>query len=136
MSGNIRDKEKHWVCSSAELEKDGRRIVEIGGIEIGLFLVNGHVIAWRNLCPHAAAPVCEGRVCGTRLDSDVYEYIYGRDREILRCPWHGWEFQLTTGEHLGQSGLKLRGYEAGIEDGRVYVMASSHHQRRGADTSE
>ncbi|MGO4494876.1 amidohydrolase family protein [Paenibacillus sp. 2RAB27] len=51
----------------SEYIKDHIRLVK--GIEIGVFLVNGSYYAWRNMCPHVAAPVCEGVVCGTRLPS-------------------------------------------------------------------
>ncbi|MBD2847862.1 Rieske (2Fe-2S) protein [Paenibacillus sp. IB182496] len=113
-------KTRHDVASLEELREKGRLIVQVGKAEIGLFEVDGEVRAWRNLCPHAFAPVCEGRVCGTRLASNVYEYVYGRDQEILRCPWHGWEFDLKTGQHLAGE-QKLRGYKAEVEEGRVYI---------------
>ncbi|SDE19267.1 Ferredoxin subunit of nitrite reductase or a ring-hydroxylating dioxygenase [Paenibacillus sp. UNCCL117] len=114
-------KERYTVAAASELEEQGRKIVEVNGIELGVFYVNGVYKAWRNICPHGAAPVCVGRVCGTRLPSMVYEYKYGRDQEILRCPWHGWEFDLLTGVHLADETVKLRGYEVEVEDGQVYV---------------
>ena len=112
---------RHAVATVGELEAKGKLIVQVKGIEIGLFSVKGKLYAWRNLCPHAAAPVCEGIVCGTRLESNVYEYIYGREDEILRCPWHGWEFDLTTGRHLVDDAVRLRGYEVAAEDGQIYI---------------
>lgn len=110
------------VATVEELQERKRLVVEAKGIKIGVFWVKGRYYAYRNLCPHAAAPVCEGPVCGTRLPSNVYEYIQGRDDEILRCPWHGWEFDLETGKHLAGESLKLRGYETAVEDGWVYVV--------------
>ncbi|MFD2615441.1 Rieske (2Fe-2S) protein [Paenibacillus gansuensis] len=116
-------KTKYAAASLQELQELGRKIIVINGIEIGLFLVNGSCYAWRNLCPHAAAPVCEGVVCGTRLPSLVYEYEYGRDQEIVRCPWHGWEFDLTDGSHLADTGgVRLRGYKVEVEEDIVYVL--------------
>lgn len=116
------EKRKVLACTVEELRRQGRKIVEANGMEIGLFLVDGAVYAWRNVCPHAAAPVCEGVVCGTRLPSMVYEYRYGMDQEVLRCPWHGWEFDLKTGEHLAGERAKLRGYPVACEEGRIYVL--------------
>ena len=94
----------------------------VNGMEVGIFKLDQDYYAWRNICPHAYAPVCEGVVCGTQLPSNVYEYVYGRDREILRCPWHGWEFDLRTGEHLASEDTKLRGYEVEVEDEQVFVL--------------
>lgn len=110
------------VATMSELQEFGRKIVQVKQIEVGLFLVNGQVYAWRNICPHGAAPVCEGVVCGTRLPSLVYEYEYGKDREIVRCPWHGWEFDLKTGKHLVDERTALRGYEIKIEGDDVYIL--------------
>jgi nitrite reductase (NADH) small subunit len=113
-------KVKYPVAQAADFK--GKEIVTVKGMEIGIYEVAGKYYAWRNVCPHAAAPVCEGKVTGTRLPSDVYEYICGRDQEILRCPWHGWEFDLLTGKHLADEKVKLRGFEVVVEDGEICVL--------------
>jgi nitrite reductase/ring-hydroxylating ferredoxin subunit len=82
--------------------------VTAGRIELGVFNVGGEVRAYRNACPHAGAPVCTGRISGTAQPSKVYEYIYGSEGCILRCPWHGWEFDLRTGEHLVDPEVRLK----------------------------
>ena len=99
----------------------GALTVAVGGVEVGLYRVGERIVAWRNVCPHGAAPVCRGTVDGTRLKSAVYEYRYGRDQEILQCPWHGWEFDLVTGEHLADgSAARLRRHPIAVVDGVVY----------------
>ncbi len=114
---------KHFACRKDELEAGGgRAIVSVKGMEIGVFLVDGEVYAWRNVCPHAAAPICQGNVTGTRLPSAVYEYEYGCHGRIVRCPWHGWEFDLTTGKHLADESVALRGFPAAVEGNDVYVL--------------
>ena len=70
----------------------------VAGREIGLFDVGGELRAVLNVCPHAGAPICLGRVRGTTLPSAPGEFRWGREGEILACPWHGWEFSLLTGE--------------------------------------
>lgn len=95
--------------------------LRVGGTPIGLFRLEDRVVAWRDVCPHQAAPVCRGTVTGTRLPSTVSQYQYGRDQEILRCPWHGWEFDLVTGEHLAQgSGARLRPHPIEVREGAVF----------------
>ena len=113
---------RYRVCAASDIPEGGKKIVSVEGIEIGIFRVRGNLYGWRNICPHAHAPVCEGVICGTRLPSPVYEYEYGRDREILRCPWHGWEFDLLTGQHLAEKdGVRLKGYKVVAEGEDVYV---------------
>jgi len=113
------------VASADELPETGGLIVEVDGVEIGIFRVGRELVAWRNVCPHMAAPVCRGSVAGTTLPSRVYEYEYGREGEILQCPWHGWEFDLLTGRHLVDgSRARLRRYPVELEDDGVYVVMS------------
>jgi nitrite reductase (NADH) small subunit len=123
---------RHAVAQAGELPPGARKLVRVGGIEIGLFHVGGAVRAYRNACPHAGAPVCTGRVSGTSMPSQVYEYIYGMEGCVLRCPWHGWEFDLRTGEHIvdPQTRLKsvpvesenLDGFPLEESGGTLYVL--------------
>lgn len=95
--------------------------LRVGDIPVGLFRVGEEIVAWRNVCPHAAAPVCRGIVRGTMLTSKVYEYKYGRDQEVVQCPWHGWEFDLVDGKHLAEgSSVRLRNYPIRVADGLIY----------------
>lgn len=111
----VREKQRHAVAKVAEMPVGARKIVKVPAfgkeVEIGLFNVNGKLVAYRNVCPHAGAPVCQGKVCGTTAPSKVGEFLLVRPGEIVRCPWHGWEFDLLTGEHLVDEKMKLRGYE-------------------------
>ncbi len=113
---------RHRAGTLEEIRSKGKLIVDIGGTEIGIFLVGDQCYAYRNLCPHQAAPVCEGIVCGTTMPSDVYVYEYGRDQEVVRCPWHGWEFHLRTGVHLANQNLKLKNYPVEVENETIYVQ--------------
>lgn len=95
--------------------------LRVGNTPVGLFRVGEEIVAWRNVCPHAAAPVCRGVVGGTLLTSKVYEYKYGRHQEVVQCPWHGWEFDLVDGKHLAEGSLvRLRSYPIRVSDGLIY----------------
>lgn len=98
------------VARADEIPEGGRKIVTVNGMELGIFRVRGEFYAYRNVCPHAGAPVCAGKICGTTLAGAVGEYTLAREGEILRCPWHGWEFDLLTGRHLVDEKMKLRSY--------------------------
>ena len=126
---------RHPVAQAGEIPPGGRKLVTVGRIQVGVFNVAGEFKAYRNACPHAGAPVCVGRISGTSQPSRVYEYIYGSEGCILRCPWHGWEFDLRTGEHLVDPETRLKAVPveaAGSErldsfpvdqaDGTLYVL--------------
>lgn len=96
-------------------------IVDVRGMSIGLFRVGEGVAAVLNICPHELAPVCRGDVRGTTLPSAPGEYRWGRDGEILACPWHQWEFDLLTGVSLTDPKVRLRTFPAEIVDGEVFL---------------
>ena len=105
----------HPVAKVGEIPPGGRKPVTIGKIQFGVFNVDGRFFAYRNICPHAGAPVCVGKISGTTLPSPVYPYDYGHEGCILRCPWHGWEFDLRTGEHLVDPATKLKRIDVEIQ---------------------
>lgn len=93
--------ERHVVCPASELPPGSRRIVEVAGRSIGVFNVHGSYCAIRNACPHQSAPLCLGSISGTSPPADrVDQREWHRDGEIIRCPWHGWEFDLLTGQSV------------------------------------
>jgi len=107
---------RHVVCPVADLPPGGRTIVEVGGRSIGIFNVKGSYHALLNRCPHKAAPLCRGEVADLVLGSAPYEYVVEREGEILRCPWHGWEFDITTGRsHFNPHRVRVRSYEVTVE---------------------
>lgn len=90
----------HRICRVSELPPGERKIVELNGKSIGVFNVGGSFHALRNICPHQFAPLCEGKITGYAPPSAVGEYTWASPGAILRCPWHGWEFDITTGRSI------------------------------------
>lgn len=113
-------KQRHPVAAVAEIPPGERKIVEINGRTIGVFNVHGSFVAVLNLCPHENAPVCLGRLTGTTLPSAPGEFNWGREGEILACPWHGWEFDLMTGACLADR-RKLHRYPVSVEEDTIYL---------------
>lgn len=99
-----------------------------GRAGIGVFNVNGQYYALRNLCPHKLGPLCVGRVSGRPVAAAPPSSYLGEpeivmDGEVLRCPWHLWEFDLTTGQCLVDPQMRVKMYPVAIEDGQVVVYA-------------
>lgn len=93
--------QRHSVARVDEIPPGERKIVEINGRSIGVFNVNGRFFAVRNSCPHQGGPLCLGRTIGLASgDAPGRPVTYEREGEILRCPWHGWEFDLETGRSV------------------------------------
>ena len=109
-------RERGYVKTAAGLAADvlpGRAtIVDIHGVEVGLFRVGDSLYAVRNYCPHRGAPVCLGQLSGTMLPSEAGEFRLGLEGRVLHCPWHHWEYDVTTGRSVfGVSRSRLVTYE-------------------------
>lgn len=116
---------EHVVAHVDDLTDGDRITVQLEGREISVFNVDGEYYAYTNWCPHQSGPVCEGMVSGT-WDATVDDQSraitreWGREGEILNCPWHGWEFDIRTGESLAQN-LKLISHDISVRDDEVVV---------------
>jgi 3-phenylpropionate/trans-cinnamate dioxygenase ferredoxin subunit len=88
---------RHVLCPAAEIPPGENRVFDVGGREIGVYNVDGEFLALRNRCPHQGGPLCEGVAVGALTSGGPGEYIYERPGEVIRCPWHAWEFDLRTG---------------------------------------
>jgi nitrite reductase/ring-hydroxylating ferredoxin subunit len=112
----------HPVGDVATLEREGRVVARVGGREIGVVRgSDGELYALRNRCPHHGAPLCLGTPA-ERVAGRPGRYA-ATGRAVLRCPWHGWEFDLDTGRCIDEPSLRAARYEVRVEDGRVLVQA-------------
>jgi 3-phenylpropionate/trans-cinnamate dioxygenase ferredoxin subunit len=106
---------QYVVGTTDEIKPGERKIVEIDGRSIGVFNVHGQYYAVRNQCPHAGARLCEGVLSGLVTASIPGEYRYLRSGEVLRCPWHGWEFDLKTGQSwIDPAHTRVRSYRTAV----------------------
>jgi 3-phenylpropionate/trans-cinnamate dioxygenase ferredoxin subunit len=108
--------ERCVVARLSDFPAGSRKIVSVGGRSIGVFNIRGRFYALRNRCPHQGAPLCLGRIKGTTLARTPYEYVYGRDDEIIQCPWHGWEFEIETGRtYFNPHRMRVKTYDVTVE---------------------
>lgn len=105
----------------SDLEQEGRLIARVGAREIGVVDAGGGLHALRNRCPHHGGPLCLGTLRNREAGAPGRYQPSGRT--VLRCPWHGWEFDLETGVCVDEPTLRAAVYETRIEDGRVLVRA-------------
>ncbi|MEM7347646.1 MAG: Rieske 2Fe-2S domain-containing protein [Chloroflexota bacterium] len=107
---------KHIVATVEEIPVGSHKIVEIKGRSIGVFNVNGEFFALLNRCPHAGGALCEGTVTGLRQAETPGNYSYQRQGEIVRCPWHGWEFDIKTGQSwFDPAKVRVKPYPVTVE---------------------
>jgi 3-phenylpropionate/trans-cinnamate dioxygenase ferredoxin subunit len=115
-------KEKHVVASVTEIPAGGRKLVEVKGREIVLFNLKGEFFAVSNKCPHQGGPLSKGRQTGFVQSSKPGEYTYTRQGEVIRCPWHSWEYDIRTGKSwCDPRRIMARKFEVKVEAGAALV---------------
>ena len=108
--------ERHTVGKVSEIPPSSRKVVQVAGRSIGIFNVDGQFYAVRNSCPHQGGPLCLGPTMGLVTSDRPGDFNYEREGEILRCPWHGWEFDLATGRSVfDPTRTRVRSYQIEVE---------------------
>ena len=111
------------VADESTVQEGPARIVLVEGKEIGLIRWRERVYAVRNFCGHAGAPIAQGRVFpGVTCSAPGERPEITPDAPELRCPWHHWGFDLSTGACTSPVRRpRLKVYPVEIHDGRISI---------------
>jgi len=113
---------KHVVAAAAEIPPGGRKLVEVNGRAVVIFNLAGEFFALNNRCPHRGGSLCHGKITGLVQSSEPGEYRYTRRGEIIRCPWHSWEFDIRTGQSwCDPAKVRARRYAVTVEAGATLI---------------
>jgi nitrite reductase/ring-hydroxylating ferredoxin subunit len=114
---------KYAVARTSEISDGERKLFTIAGRPVVVFNVKGDYFAMLNRCPHQGASLCAGHLTGFVSSNGPGEYVFDRLGEIIRCPWHGWEFDVRTGQSwFDPVHTKVRTYKAGTSSGNELVQ--------------
>jgi len=121
------DMAEWFVAKASEFADGDRRIVNAGRREIGVFHNSGAYYAYSNTCLHQGGPACEGMMINNVVDvfaaDRTYQgQTYGDEMHFV-CPWHGYEYDIKTGECVGDRKLKLRKFEVVKRGEDIFVVA-------------
>jgi nitrite reductase/ring-hydroxylating ferredoxin subunit len=113
---------RHVVAKVDEVAPGIGKLVTVKGREIGIFNVKGAFYALANRCPHKGGSLCMGQISGLVLSDGPGKYRFRRKGEFLRCPWHGWEFEIATGQsYCDPQSLRVRQFNVVVEPGEEVV---------------
>jgi 3-phenylpropionate/trans-cinnamate dioxygenase ferredoxin subunit len=108
------------VAKVSEFRPGERRIVQVGKRSIGVFRVGENFYALNNYCPHQGGPLCLGRTAPTATSGGPGQFSLSEDDLFLACPWHGWEYDITTGQsYLGPGETPVRSYGVSVRQGEA-----------------
>ena len=91
--------ERIQVSHVSEIPPGTSREVVVRGRVVAIFNVDGEFHALDGVCPHAGGPLGEGALNGN----------------IVTCPWHGWQFDVTSGQHCLNPNLVHASFPTSIE---------------------
>lgn len=112
---------RYLAGSVSEITPGTKKIVQAGGRSIGVYNINGEYYAIRNVCPHQGAGLCEGITTSFVTSDFPGEYHFEREGEIVRCPWHFWEFDIKTGQMVVDPSMRTKTYDVSVEKYDVVV---------------
>jgi len=93
------------VSMVGEIPVNQGKVVEGGGKSIALFNVKGQFYAISNTCPHRGGPLGEGDLEGT----------------VVTCPWHAWEFDVTTGVSPANPAACVKKFNCKVEGDDIFI---------------
>lgn len=93
------------VASTGDIPEGEGRCFEVNDQQVAVFNVDGTFYALDNVCPHQGGPLGEGEL----------------DGNMVTCPWHAWDFDVTTGENGEDPDEKQDTYEVKVDGDDVLV---------------
>jgi len=113
---------KHVVAPVDEIPPGTRKLVEVGGRAVVVFNLAGEFYALNNRCPHRGGSLFQGIQTGLVESREPGEYCYSRRGEMVKCPWHGWEFDIRTGQSwCDPTRVRVRQYQVAVTPGAELV---------------
>jgi len=114
------------IGAVAEFSDPGRKIVGFDRFEVAVFKLDGEFFAYLNQCPHMGGPACQGKMLAKveeviADDKTSKGMAFSKTRMHVVCPWHGFEFDIRTGQHPGNPRARLRKMDVRVADGDVLV---------------
>jgi len=96
---------QHRACSVDDVPPGTGKELVVGGKIVALYHVDDQFYALDGICPHAGGPLGKGMLRKT----------------IVTCPWHGWQFDVTTGRHCLTAHIQAKKYSTTIEGNDVFI---------------
>lgn len=119
MTASAKSAAKRYVVAKVpDVQPGTSKLVIAGGRRIALFNVGGAFFALADKCPHESGPLCKGRIVGLSASDLPGQYRLERPGEFVKCPWHGWEFEIRTGQsYCDPQNTRVRSFDAKVAPG-------------------
>lgn len=98
-----------WIkVSAADIPEGTSKQVDLEaqGISLAVCNMEGKFHVIDGMCPHVGGPLGEGEL----------------DGNLLSCPWHGWQFDITNGACAVRPGTKQTIYPTKVEGSDIFIQ--------------
>ncbi|HWJ73927.1 MAG TPA: Rieske (2Fe-2S) protein [Kaistia sp.] len=110
---------RYVVCKIEDFPASGRMLVEVNRRPVVIFRLGQEWFGLLNTCPHQGGSLFNGYQAGLAESDRPADYRYSRQGEIIRCPWHGWEFDIRTGRsRCRPDAVKVAQFALAVAGGR------------------
>ena len=93
------------VAKTSDIPAGSGKVIEAAGKTLAVFNYEGTFYAIDNTCLHSGGPLGEGSLSGT----------------TVTCPWHGWEYDVTSGSCTQDESVKVLSFPTKLEGDDVLV---------------
>ena len=121
------------VGKVSDFRNGDRKIIDVNGKSIGVFRVDDQFYAIRNRCPHQLGPLCLGDFAPRAVSGGPGDVHLDPGPPLIACPWHGWEYDLATGQSFmgpGRGNMAARSYDVSVLPGSELVEAEGRGAAR------
>lgn len=113
---------RHVVCKQSEFEPGQMYTIMKGKVPVIVVCADiGEYYAVRGICPHQGAMLDKGHLTSLTVSEEPGLYSLAKGKEILRCPWHSFDYDVTSGECVSDQSLRVKTYPVHVEKGDVVV---------------
>ncbi len=124
------------VGKVSDFQNGDRKIVDVNGKSVGVFRIDDRFYALRNRCPHQFGPLCAGTLAPRAISEGPGDVRLDSGPPLIACPWHGWEYDIATGQSFmgpGHGNLAVRAYDVNVLPGSELTGADPADRRPRPD---
>jgi nitrite reductase/ring-hydroxylating ferredoxin subunit len=119
------------VGKVSDFANGDRKIIDVNGKSVGVFRIDDRFYALRNRCPHQFGPLCAGTLAPRAISDGPGDVKMDSGPPLLACPWHGWEYDIATGQSFmgpGRGNMAARAYDVSVLPGSELAQAQGRQR--------
>ncbi len=118
----MKGKEKIHIGKVENIPDGVFTILNLKKYSVGVIRIEEDFKAYLNVCPHAGAPICQGEVSRLVVSDQPFLSYDDSEIKVVRCPWHNYEYDLSTGQGILSDAGKLISIATEEINGELFLL--------------